>query len=443
MSATNSTTGKGNALELQIRDLFQREIDDDKFWVKKENCKVFWEKGYFSKDRGKEIIFDISIEIFLPGERNFSSLILIECKNYEHRVPVDDVEEFFAKVQQVAAANSKAIIASTASFQVSAREYAKSKGIGLLRYFPPDKRKWELHRSPSITAKTTSTEEAQIVSAALSQQDFCNLAFDLYLQSPIRDTNSLWDFFDDLILGSTLTFEKIRNVLNHRSKLINQVQFLKKDEIEAKAIETLSAINYVAGEVSLDMVCAYESKRTGLAVKLNVPPPESNALSSVLGRISFEPLVIEVYSGNSFHRGRERFTLAHELAHHLLDHGRHLVRESCDSNDFVLQPLNSIDGNDVACMEFQANFLAASLLMPQINFKEDFLLILRSLEISDKGFGLLYLDEQPCNRQNFSMVTGSLMAKYGVSRTAVQIRLESMGLLRVDRQPTSTKLMTK
>ena len=94
-------------------------------------------------------------------------------------------------------------------------------------------------------------------------------------------------------------------------------------------------------------------------------------------------------------------------------------------------------------MEFQANFLAASLLMHQINFKEDFLLILRSLEISDKGFGLLYLDEQPCNRQNFSMVTGSLMAKYGVSRTAVQIRLESMGLLRVDRQPTSTKLMTK
>ena len=91
MSATNSTTGKGNALELQIRDLFQREIDDDKFWVKKENCKVFWKKGYFSKDRGKEIIFDISIEIFLPGERNFSSLILIECKNYEHRVPVDDV----------------------------------------------------------------------------------------------------------------------------------------------------------------------------------------------------------------------------------------------------------------------------------------------------------------------------------------------------------------
>ena len=107
-------------------------------------------------------------------------------------------------------------------------------------------------------------------------------------------------------------------------------------QIEAKAIETLSAINYVAGEVSLDMVCAYESKRTRLAVKLNVPPPESNALSSVLGRISFEPLVIEVYSGNSFHRGRERFTLAHELAHHLLDHGRHLVRESCDSNDFVL-----------------------------------------------------------------------------------------------------------
>ena len=43
--------------------------------------------------------------------------MLIECKNYSHAVPVDYAEEFFAKVQQVAAANVKAVIASTASFQ--------------------------------------------------------------------------------------------------------------------------------------------------------------------------------------------------------------------------------------------------------------------------------------------------------------------------------------
>jgi len=74
--------------------------------------------------------------VYLPGSREYSALVLIECKNYGHPVPVDDVEEFFAKVQQVAAANAKATIASTASFQSGAREFAKSKGMGLIRRPP-------------------------------------------------------------------------------------------------------------------------------------------------------------------------------------------------------------------------------------------------------------------------------------------------------------------
>jgi 16S rRNA A1518/A1519 N6-dimethyltransferase RsmA/KsgA/DIM1 with predicted DNA glycosylase/AP lyase activity len=131
LTTPRSSNQKGDALEQLIFDLFQAEINDGRFWAKQENCKIFRKKGYYSKDREKEIIFDVSIEIFLPNATEYSSLVLIECKNYGHRVPVDDTEEFFAKVQQVAAANSKAIIASTASYQSSALAYAKSKGIGL------------------------------------------------------------------------------------------------------------------------------------------------------------------------------------------------------------------------------------------------------------------------------------------------------------------------
>jgi Zn-dependent peptidase ImmA (M78 family) len=140
-----------------------------------------------------------------------------------------------------------------------------------------------------------------------------------------------------------------------------------------------------------------------------------------------------VYTGGAVNRGRDRFTLAHELAHHLLDHGRYLVRESCDDNDFVLRRSAAIDGSDVARMEFQANYLAASLLMPRTHVTEDFHRLVRTLEIADKGFGPLYVDNQPCNLQNFAAVTGRLMQKYGVSRAAAKIRLESMGLLRDER----------
>jgi len=299
-----------------------------------------------------------------------------------------------------------------------------------IRYFSPDSFKWELKRSPSAAAQTISDEEAKLVVSAISQEDFRSLAFDLYFQSPFRDTNCLWDFFEDLMRDSAFTSAQARSVSNLRSKLMSQVPFCDKENLEKKAIDTLIELGYAGGEVNLDLLCALEFVRTGLVVETGIPLPETNTSTPILGRIVFNPLVIQVYAGHSINRGRDRFTLAHELAHHLLDHGRYLVREFCDSNDFVLRRSVAIDENDVARMEFQANFLAASLLMPRAYVIKDFQRLVVELEIANKGFGPLYVDDQACNLQNLDAVTNSLMQKYGVSRTAVKIRLESMGLLR-------------
>ncbi|MGB9130292.1 MAG: ImmA/IrrE family metallo-endopeptidase [Thiobacillus sp.] len=431
-----STSSTGDALEKRIRDLFQTEIDADRFWAKKANCKVFWKKGYHSKDRNSDIVFDVSIEIYLPGAKEFSALILIECKNYTHSVPVDDAEEFFSKVQQVAAANAKAVIASTASFQSGTRTFAKSKGIGLMRYFDAANFKWELKRSPSATARSTSADETFLVGDGLARQDFRSLAFDLYLQSPTRETNSLWDFVEDLVLDIALTSDQAKQIANPRSKLTNQVPFYEKEDLESRGTEILSEIGYVSGEVTLDDICAREKERANLVVRTGVKPTGTKSDTQALGRIVFNPLTIEVYAQESPNRGRERFTLAHELAHHLLCHGQYLVRESCDDSDFVLDRRNVVDGSDVSRMEFQANFLAACLLMPRSNIIEDIRQLIRVLGIADKGFGPLYVDDQPCNLQNFDFVTGRMMQKYGVSHTAAKIRLQSLGLLRDARRQT-------
>jgi hypothetical protein len=53
-----------------------------------------------------------------------------------------------------------------------------------------------------------------------------------------------------------------------------------------------------------------------------------------------------------------------------------------------------------------------------------------SLEISDRGFGALYVDNQACNLQSYQFVTSYLMQQCGVSRAASTIRLEGLGLLR-------------
>jgi Zn-dependent peptidase ImmA (M78 family) len=428
MPRTLSTTQKGSALERRVCDLLQAEIDADRFWAKKENCKVFWKKSYYSKDRADDIVFDVSIELYLPGAKEYSSLVLVECKNYAHAVPVDDVEEFFTKVQQVAAANVKAVVASTASFQSGARSFAKSKGIGLMRCFDANKFKWELKRSPSASARSTSADGAYVVAEGLSQQDFQSLAFDLYLQSPVRETNSLWDFFEDMALDSGLTPTQVRKVSNSRSKLVNQVPFYEKGDLESRGSEILSELGYSGGVVALDELCAREAKRVGLSVNFQVPMP-ADSLQPTLGRIQFDPLVIDVFAHDTPNAGRNRFTLAHELAHHLLGHGKYLVRESCNDSDFVLRHRTVVAGSDIARMEFQANYLAASLLLPRTHIIEDFSRLVRSLDIVDKGYGHLYVDEQPCNLQNYEVVTSHLMGKYSVSRTAAKIRLEAMGLL--------------
>jgi len=57
-----------------------------------------------------------------------------ECKNYGHKVPVDDAEEFHAKLEQVGADRTKGTMITPVGFDTGTVEYAKSKGIGLWRY---------------------------------------------------------------------------------------------------------------------------------------------------------------------------------------------------------------------------------------------------------------------------------------------------------------------
>jgi predicted helicase len=183
MKRDENTRRRGDAFEQRIHDYFAGEIAADRFWAKKENCRIFSKKGYHSRDRNSDIIFDVAIELYLPGSDDYSAVILIECKDYTGSVPVNDVEEFFAKVQQVNAAGAKAIFATTAAFQRGAREFAATKRIGLIRYFGPDNFKWELKRSPSASARSTSAEGSELANVALSEPGFISTLFDLFLQS--------------------------------------------------------------------------------------------------------------------------------------------------------------------------------------------------------------------------------------------------------------------
>src|SRR5688500_17044456 len=61
-------------------------------------------------------------------------LFIVECKSYSsHKVPVADVEEFYAKVSQVAGLHVKGVFITDNRFQEGAYKYGKAKGMMLIQ----------------------------------------------------------------------------------------------------------------------------------------------------------------------------------------------------------------------------------------------------------------------------------------------------------------------
>lgn len=116
--------------ELEVYEHMKKKVAGYKSTLSPRSAEVYHKKGYFSKDRNSEIIFDVSMEEFEAGASQFSFLHLFECKDYPNRkVKVDEVEEFWSKMQQVAA--HKGHIFTRVGFESGCIEFAKSKRIGL------------------------------------------------------------------------------------------------------------------------------------------------------------------------------------------------------------------------------------------------------------------------------------------------------------------------
>lgn len=127
---------KGSEYESEVAEAVEDELEKGDLGLNPANAKVLRKPSYFSRDRNKPIVFDVSIEVRHKGATEPYWIWVLECKNYSHNVPVDDVEEFHAKLEQVGADRTKGTIITPIGFEQGAIEYARSKGMGLWRYIP-------------------------------------------------------------------------------------------------------------------------------------------------------------------------------------------------------------------------------------------------------------------------------------------------------------------
>lgn len=132
----NSKMNKGTDYELKVMNLVKLMLEKEELGISPKQARVLHKPTYYSRDRRKDIIFDVSIEIRRKDAEMPYWIWIWECKNYSHKVPVDDVEEFHAKLNQVGANRTKGTIITPVGFDEGAYEFALSKGIGLWRWIP-------------------------------------------------------------------------------------------------------------------------------------------------------------------------------------------------------------------------------------------------------------------------------------------------------------------
>ncbi|USD66842.1 restriction endonuclease [Vibrio sp. SCSIO 43136] len=133
-----NTVEKGDLFEGRVFESIQDLVKSGYLGLNPDCCRLFKKKGYYSRDRDSNIVVDISIEIWMPGADDWSMLWVFECKDYSKPVPVDDVEEFKAKLNQITGVNVKGLFVTSSAYQRGALNYSRSHGLGLLRLLPDD-----------------------------------------------------------------------------------------------------------------------------------------------------------------------------------------------------------------------------------------------------------------------------------------------------------------
>ncbi|MBK9246560.1 MAG: ImmA/IrrE family metallo-endopeptidase [Ignavibacteria bacterium] len=154
-----------------------------------------------------------------------------------------------------------------------------------------------------------------------------------------------------------------------------------------------------------------------------------------IGKFDFTNKAIYIYNGLKGNKGRENFTVAHEIGHLIL-HYPLFIQQYCIIEEIAKCPsLTFVSSSDIIdcnysrfenILEWQANYFASCLLMPRASFYEVFICRLAQLDIRNRGFGRLYVDKQKCNIENFFMVTTGLMDVFKTSREATYVRLKQL-----------------
>jgi Zn-dependent peptidase ImmA (M78 family) len=398
-----NTSKIGDDFESRSLEIIKRMIDEDQLGHPAKFLKITPKALYYSSVRKKNIVFDLTIEVWPPGAARYIFIYIIECKNYIRRISVDKINDFIFRVNDVALLNSKAIFMTNTPLQEAAFNTAESKGMMVVQGESPDAYKITLYKSnfKISTGKIPFLKE--------------------FLRTDLFDTGA--ELLEKVIDKQIISALQENNNSLHVSYGIDK---MTKAEIELTANEELNKMNP-------DILSkAYHISPKTLAIFLKneyeVDFVDLSANNNLLGSCDMERNIIGINQSIK-ETPRELFVMAHEFGHFILHQKLSIGQTAYDS--FQDSEYNFRKGthdleNPKHWIEWQANYFASCFVLPQVPFYYRLTSIQENL---NKSKGKIYLDDQYQNRTDFNKIVARLAYRFGVSKTTVIFKLNEMQLI--------------
>ena len=395
-----NTTKIGDQFETKSLEIIKKVIEDEQLGHSSNYLKIYSHKEYYSQLRKANIKFDLTIEVWPPGASRYVLIYIIECKDYNQRVPVSKIEDFHSKILQISGVNAKGIFISNSPLQKGGLNIAESVGMMVIQGESRDDYKIVLHRINK--------------DHDLNRMSFINETINLSL---IDDNTELIEKQIDSVLLNTF-FDN-----SSESKVSYGIDKLSKDDIEHIAELELNKINprILKEAYNLNLGLLYDYIISEYDIKISELEEKSQLVGSC-------DIVNRIIGLNKSIKGtsREFFVLSHEFGHFIL-HQKLSIGQSLynafDDSEFNFRTNKYDLTNPKHWIEWQANYFASSLILPQVPFITKVFLSQISLDIKQ---GKVFLDDQIVNIRDFNDLVSKLSKTYNVAKTTIIIRLNEL-----------------
>ena len=393
-----NTTAKGTEFENKVYNYLNSLLEKDILPnSNKKYSQIFKHKEY-NTDTSRKIDCDITIENYNPlsEEETWSSLVVVECKNYRRKVDIGEVDEFLGKLRNISGFSIKGIMVTTVGFSKTSIEKAIKEHIALI-VVSNEKFNWIVNRD-------IYSEPEYLMPRLIGEEKISN--------QPIVYYNN--------------KFYNIINLLEEFGVIISDKHYIKIPFIEDEDIKKIASSLYHEFQLETNEISSEILFKKFSKYKITF----EDYPKGVLGVLSLKHNMISLSNAILNDSKRRNFTIAHEIGHIVLHSSFFDTIEQTyeydDDNDNVSPIVNE---EVYRRMETQANLFASYLLIPEKNLFVYFNTILEELNIHKKQ---LYLDSQPCNVNDVNYALLKLSEHFNVSKEVIKYRLKNENLLIID-----------